>query len=151
MNFKFYFNFRFNRLLQFIRNSLIDVRRAIHGQIAMIPQLESVHSAMAVGKLPAGWAAKSYPSLKPLGSYINDFLLRLQFQQDWIDNGEPNVYWLSGLYFTQSFITGVLQNFSRKNKLQIDLITIKFDVSSFETEAHGEPEVGVYVKVSILV
>lgn len=139
---------RFNRLLQFIRGSLTDVRRAINGQIAMIPSLESVHAAMSVGRLPAVWAAKSYPSLKPLGGYISDFLARLQFQQNWIDNGEPDIYWLSGLYFTQSFITGVLQNHSRKNKLQIDLVTIKFYVSRFETEVTEEPELGVYVRVS---
>lgn len=140
---------RFNRLLGFIRNSLTDVRRAIAGTIAMIPSLEAVHSAMSVGRLPAAWAAKSYPSLKPLGSYVNDFLARLQFQQDWIDNGEPDVYWISGLYFTQSFITGVLQNHSRKNKLQIDLVTIKFVVSRFETEVTEDPEIGVYVRVSL--
>lgn len=138
---------RFNRLLHFIRTSLFDVRRAIYGQIAMIPQLESVHAAMSVGRLPNVWAAKSYPSLKPLGSYINDFLQRLQFQQNWIDNGEPDVYWLSGLYFTQSFLTGVLQNHSRKNKLQIDLVTINFEVTQFETEIKDDAAIAVYVRV----
>lgn len=139
---------RFNRLLQFVRHSLTDVRRAIHGQIAMIPALQDVHAAMLVGRLPALWAARSYPSLKPLGSYVADLLARLQFLQRWIDGGEPAVYWLSGLYFTQSFITGVLQNYSRKNGLQIDLVDIGFEVTAFETEVRDEPEVGVYVRVS---
>lgn len=126
---------------------MIDVRRAVNGQIAMIPQLERVHAAMSIGRLPGDWAAKSYPSLKPLGSYINDFLARLQFQQRWIDDGEPDVYWLSGLYFTQSFMTGILQNHSRKQKLQIDLVTINFEVTRFETEPTQEADVGVYVRV----
>lgn len=139
---------RFNRLLQFIRKSLIDVSRAINGQIAMIPSLETVYRAMSVGQLPALWASKSYPSLKPLGGYVSDLLQRLQFMQDWIDHGEPTVFWLSGLYFTQSFITGVLQNHSRKQRLQIDLVTIKFDVTHFEVEVGPQPEVGVFVKVS---
>lgn len=140
---------RFNRLLQYVRGSLTDVRRAINGQIAMIPALERVRSAMAIGRLPAAWAAKSYPSLKPLGSYVSDLLARLRFQQSWIDDGEPMVYWLSGLYFTQSFITGVLQNYSRKNRLQIDLVTIRFEVSEFETEVRDEPEIGTFVRVSM--
>lgn len=72
---------------------------------------------------------------------------RLQFFQSWIDVGEPLVYWLSGFYFTQSFMTGVLQNYSRKNKLQIDLVTIRFEITEFETDVKDSPEAGVYIKV----
>lgn len=138
---------RFNRLLSFIRSSLDDTRRAILGQIAMIPEIEKVHKSMSLGKLPEAWAKKSYPSLKPLGSYINDFLARLAFLQRWMDDGEPTVYWLSGFYFTQSFLTGVLQNHSRKNQLQIDHLHMKFDVTGIEMEAQERPNMGVYIRV----
>lgn len=76
------------------------------------------------------------------------FFNRLQFFQTWIDVGEPLVYWLSGFYFTQSFMTGVLQNYSRKHKLQIDLVTIRFEITEFETDVKDSLEVGVYIKVS---
>lgn len=139
---------RFNRLLCFIKSSLNDTRRAILGQLAMVPELERIHKAMSVGKLPAAWAQKSYPSLKPLGSYINDLLARLTFLQRWLEEGEPSVYWLSGFFFTQSFLTGVLQNHSRKNQLQIDHLQMKFDVTDFEIEVQDRPEMGVYLRVS---
>lgn len=145
---------RFNKLLIFIKSSLNDTRRAVLGQIAMIPELERIHSAMSIGKLPNDWAKQSYPSLKPLGSYINDLIARLAFFQKWFDDGEPTVFWLSGFYFTQSFLTGVLQNHSRKNHQPIDRLVMKFHVTEFEMDPNASEErseIGVYINVSCYV
>lgn len=72
---------RFNILLSVIRKSLKDLIKAIKGAIVMTPQLETMALALSVGKYPVSWSKFSYPSLKSLAGYINNFIERLDFLQ----------------------------------------------------------------------
>ena len=70
---------RYNGLLVIIKDSISNVKKAVNGQIVMSNMLEEVYNTMIAGKLPDLWASKSYPSLKPLGSYITDLCERINF------------------------------------------------------------------------
>lgn len=46
--------------------------------------------------------------------------------EQWILNGAPNVFWISGFYFTHSFLAGVKQNFARAFKHAFDKVEFEF-------------------------
>eukprot|EP00931_Biecheleriopsis_adriatica_P034701 TRINITY_DN20021_c0_g4_i1.p1 TRINITY_DN20021_c0_g4~~TRINITY_DN20021_c0_g4_i1.p1 ORF type:complete len:4150 (-),score=1074.99 TRINITY_DN20021_c0_g4_i1:152-12580(-) len=119
---------RFNKLIAKVRSTLVDVRKAVKGLVVMSPELEEVSNGILNDKTPSVWKGVSYPSLKPITSYVHDLVARIKFLQTWIDEGIPNSFWLSGFYFTQSFLTGQLQNYARKLKLPIDTLLWNYKV-----------------------
>lgn len=59
--------------------------------------------------------------------------------ETWLANGQPPCFWLSGFFFPQGFITGVLQSHSRKHKVAIDLLNFEFQVLDLDKEDILEP------------
>lgn len=65
------------------------------------------------------------PNIKQFYTAVHAlFSFRLKFFQDWIDKGAPKTFWLSGFYFTQSFLTG--KNFYKRLKSTLLLPLLPF-------------------------
>ncbi|BFG02702.1 dynein heavy chain 6 axonemal [Drosophila madeirensis] len=119
---------RFNIALGIVYDSLANLAKAIKGLVVMSEELENVFKALLANLVPASWAKRSFLSIKPLPNYITDFQRRIDFIQHWAENGAPRSYWISGFFFPQSFLTGVLQTYARRRVLPIDSLKIDFDI-----------------------
>lgn len=111
----------------------------------MSEELEHLGQSMYDGKVPALWIAKSYPTTKPLGLYVTDLAERINMLGNWIKQGPPAVFWISGFYFTHAFLTGVKQNYARKYKIPIDNITFSYECLPAGTQPTAPATDGAYI------
>ncbi|XP_049940877.1 dynein axonemal heavy chain 1-like, partial [Schistocerca serialis cubense] len=124
---------RFNRLLKVIHSSLQELLRALKGLVVMSEALENMAYSLYTNIVPSMWSSKAYPSLKPLGAWVQDLIARIKFLQDWIDSGIPACFWISGFFFPQAFLTATLQNYARKYVVSIDSIGFGFKIKERQT------------------
>lgn len=118
---------RFNRLLTFISSYVVDLEKAVKGELIMTEELEQSYQAILNNQVPKSWTKLAYPSLRSLAGWYSDFLLRVEFFRKWYLEDKPNTFWLSAFYFPQGFLTSVLQHYSRSTRIAIDKLTFNFE------------------------
>jgi dynein heavy chain len=137
---------KFNRLLNRMKSSLIDIKKAIRGMIVMSSDLDAMYTAFLNNQLPNIWEKVSFATLKTLGSWVRDLIFRTDFLRVWLLNGEPCAFPLPVFFFPQGFMTASLQTFARKHMESIDTLSFEFTVMREDPEELTEsPEDGVYM------
>jgi dynein heavy chain len=138
---------RYNNLINIVQISMKNLIDAVNGDAVMTSDLENILQRIYDNKIPANIEKMSYPSLKSFSSWFNDLLDKLNFMQKWIDEGIPNTFWISGFFFTQSFLTGILQNYARKHKIAIDELKYDFTIMTKleDYNLNERPEDGCYI------
>jgi dynein heavy chain len=138
---------RFNKLLRVMKRSLEDLDKAINGFIVMSAELDSMYVAFQNNQVPPNWSSVGYLCLKPLSTWYLDLIERIAFFESWIKEGQPRSFWISGFFFPQGFMTGVLQTHARTYQIAIDKLKFSFEILVQESaeEIEEEPEDGVYI------
>lgn len=138
---------RYNRMLIIISASLKELAKALKGLVVMSSSLEKVANSLYNNQVPEIWAARSYPSLKPLSAWVLDLQERLKFIETWSREGPPKVFWISGFFFPQAFLTGTFQNYARKHKIPVDALTFTYQIVNLkEEDIKNPPDDGCYIK-----
>jgi len=138
---------RFNLLIEKMTDSLINLKRALKGEIGMSSELDELAIALFNGFLPDLWRRLAPQTEKKLGSWMQHFLRRLKQYNDWIAKGEPVIMWLSGLHIPESYLTALVQTTCRAKGWALDKSTLYTVVLK---TMHGEdlkkrPEHGCYL------
>eukprot|EP00002_Diphylleia_rotans_P035998 TRINITY_DN7896_c0_g1_i2.p1 TRINITY_DN7896_c0_g1~~TRINITY_DN7896_c0_g1_i2.p1 ORF type:complete len:4263 (-),score=670.67 TRINITY_DN7896_c0_g1_i2:89-12877(-) len=136
---------RFNQMLLIIRDTLQEVDKAIQGKVVMSGQLEVICQNIVDGVLPQVWMGYSYPTTQGLGSWFTDFLRRFEYISDWVHDTVPEVFWFSGLFFPQGFLTAVLQDYSRRSRVAVDLLAFDVTILDEDVNITNGPVEGCYI------
>eukprot|EP00796_Vickermania_ingenoplastis_P008995 gene8995-6317_t len=140
----------YNRLIIEMKKNLEELIRAMKGQVVMTSKMEQIAARLGYNQVPDTWRNVGYLTMKPLGSYFEDFLRRIAFVDSWRRNGPQPSFWLPGLFFPQGFITAVLQSRSRALHVPIDSLHFRFKALRLDEGQKAKTEhtlglVGAYV------
>ncbi|KAG6801134.1 dynein heavy chain 10, axonemal [Apis mellifera caucasica] len=138
---------RFNKLIRMMKRSLIQLRKAIAGEIGMDMTLESIATALYNGVLPSQWAMLAPDTKKTLAGWIEHFEKRIQQYNNWAITGEPIVLWLAGLHIPETYLAALVQMACHRNNWSLDRSLIYTAVSKFTKPEYVEdkPDQGCYV------
>uniref|UniRef100_A0A8D2N9M5 Dynein-1, subspecies f n=1 Tax=Zonotrichia albicollis TaxID=44394 RepID=A0A8D2N9M5_ZONAL len=122
---------RFNKLIVRMGKSLAELQRALAGEVGMSSELDDVAQALFNGQIPRIWRRLAPDTLKTLGNWIIFFRARYDQYTSWVNDGEPEVMWLSGLHIPESYLTALVQATCRKNRWPLDHSTLYTEVTKY--------------------
>jgi dynein heavy chain len=143
---------RFIRLSDRMYNSLTDLKRAVSGEIGMSADLEELGNGIFNARVYSAWLKFAPQSTKPLGSWIDHYRNRYLQYKSWAENGDPKVYWLSGLHIPESLLSALVQATSRRKNWALDKSTLYTTCTKFTDPSQvKEPLLdGAYVRGLLL-
>lgn len=135
---------RYNKLIALVRQSLMDLSKGIQGLVLISEELEKVQNSLFELKVPAAWSY-CYYSLKPLYSWVDDLVRRIDQLKTWAEKGQPNEFWISGFSFPTGFTTALMQQMARKQRVAIDAFTWEFNFLDKEQHITAPAKDGAFV------
>ena len=75
-----------------MKRTLEDLKKAIKGVVVMSNELDKMYTSMLNNQVPENWSKVAYPSLRPLGSWVNDLKERVAFIRKWLSISKPDAY-----------------------------------------------------------
>jgi len=112
---------RMQRVIQIVRKTFVDLIDAIDGTIIMTPALLEAIDYIYDGRVPPEWlydpsGAEISWLLPTFGAWFNSLIDRNTRLTEWLKNGRPQTFWLTGFFNPQGFLTAMKQEVTRMHK-----------------------------------
>ena len=127
---------QFNRLLRTLRTSLEHIEQATKGLAMNRTENEDTMEALSKFKVPVAWLRASFPSQKPLGSWLTNLKQRVAFVRQWCSTGAPHSFWISALMMPQGLLNAVVQSYARTVHVSIDQLRLELTPSTCAWDHH---------------
>jgi len=86
---------KFSKLIIKMNETLVNLQDAIKGIALMSSELDRMFNLFLVNTVPPNWKKLSFLSLKPLGSWYDDLLKRVEYLRNWLTVELPIHHWLT--------------------------------------------------------
>jgi len=140
---------RLQLVIALIRKTLSNLKLAIAGTIVMSADLAAAVDALSLARVPPLWAKKSELEMPTMGTWFGNICNRAEQLTTWLKGGRPNVFWLTGLFNPQGFLTANRQEVCRKHSKEgwalDDVVNLTRVVNMEREEVRKGPDEGVYI------
>jgi len=140
---------REQKVIGVVRKTLANLRLAIAGTIVMSSDLANAIDALSLARVPAMWVKASDLDMPTMGAWFSNIVGRAEQLTAWIKGGRPNVFWLTGLFNPQGFLTANRQEVCRRHNKEgwalDDVVNLTRVVNMEKEEVRKGPDEGVYI------
>ena len=140
---------RLQMVISKVRAMLAALKLAIAGTIVMSPELAETLDALFMARVPPSWTKVSALISPNMGVWWLNILNRAEQFTNWLKNGRPLCFWLTGFYNPTGFLTANRQEVCRKHSRDgwalDDVINYSEVLKQEREEVKKGPEEGVYI------
>jgi dynein heavy chain, axonemal len=98
---------RYNLLIETTFRTTRDALQSLEGKVLISDQMDATIQNLLMNKVPQNLLKVSFQSSLGFTSWIHNLKERIQFLEDWICHGIPKIFWLSGLFSPNGFLTAL--------------------------------------------
>lgn len=121
------------QIITVVRVTLKELLLAIEGSIIMNDQLRDALDNIYDARVPAVWLRGSWTS-SSIGFWFTELIERNNQFRTWCFKGRPNMFWMTGFFNPQGFLTAMKQEVARLHQWPLDQVALNNKVLDYMAE-----------------